>query len=166
VFDDDQYYMGSVVAEMLAAAGRKVTIVSAAAEISAWSFATMETKYVAKRLADAGIEMLTHHNLVEVRKGEVRLQHIHSEREKQLAAASVVMVVMRQPIAPLYHELVADPDGLTEAGIRSVTRIGDCLAPGAIAHAVYAGHRYARELDEEPAEDVPFRRERPIVLRT
>ncbi|MFO0998057.1 MAG: FAD-dependent oxidoreductase [Alphaproteobacteria bacterium] len=165
VFDDDQYYMGSILAEMLAAAGRKVTIVSPASEVSAWSYATLETKYVAKRLADAGIEMLTHHNLVEVGTGEVTLQHVHSERERRLPAASVVMVVMRAPVASLYHELVADPGGLTKAGIRSVTRIGDCLAPGAIAHAVYSGHRYARELDEPPAGEVAFRRERPIVLR-
>ena len=53
VFDDDQYYMGSIIAEMLRAAGRKVTIVSPAAEVAAWSYATMETKYVAKHLADA-----------------------------------------------------------------------------------------------------------------
>jgi dimethylamine/trimethylamine dehydrogenase len=47
---------------------------------------------------------------------------------------------------------------LKEAGIKSVTRIGDCLAPGFIAHAVYAGHRYARELDAPPAGEVPFKR--------
>jgi dimethylamine/trimethylamine dehydrogenase len=35
---------------------------------------------------------------------------------------------------------------------------GDAHAPGLIAHAVYAGHRYARELDEAPTGDVPFRR--------
>jgi dimethylamine/trimethylamine dehydrogenase len=28
-----------------------------------------------------------------------------------------------------------------------VRRIGDCEAPAIIAAAVYAGHRYARELD-------------------
>jgi len=35
---------------------------------------------------------------------------------------------------------------------KSVTRIGDCLAPGAIVHATYAGHRYALELDTAPSE--------------
>ena len=46
---------------------------------------------------------------------------------------------------------------LTAAGIRSVTRIGDCLNPGIIAAAVHSGHRYARELDAPPAGDLPFR---------
>ena len=41
---------------------------------------------------------------------------------------------------------------------KSVTRIGDRLAPGAIVHATYAGHRYALELDTAPSEPV-LRRE-------
>ena len=44
-----------------------------------------------------------------------------------------------------------------DAGVLSVDVIGDAEAPGAIVHAVYAGHRYARELGE-PRADVPFRR--------
>ena len=49
---------------------------------------------------------------------------------------------------------------LKDAGIESVRLIGDAYAPGAIVHAVYSGHRYARELDtEDPGDAVPFRRE-------
>jgi dimethylamine/trimethylamine dehydrogenase len=44
-----------------------------------------------------------------------------------------------------------------------VTRIGDCLAPGFIAHAVYHGHRYARELDAPSLGEVPFKRHLPMV---
>ena len=41
-----------------------------------------------------------------------------------------------------------------------MTRIGDCLAPGTIAAAVYSGHRYARELGEvSPDDAVPYERE-------
>ena len=39
-----------------------------------------------------------------------------------------------------------------------MTRIGDCLAPGLIAQAVYGGHRYARELDAAPRGEVSFKR--------
>ena len=34
-----------------------------------------------------------------------------------------------------------------DADIKSVDRIGDALAPGAIVHAVYSGHQYAQQLD-------------------
>jgi dimethylamine/trimethylamine dehydrogenase len=63
----------------------------------------------------------------------------------------------------LYLDLAARPAEMKEAGIKSLTRIGDCLAPGFIAHAVYHGHRYARELDAEPAGEVPFKRHLPLV---
>jgi hypothetical protein len=42
-----------------------------------------------------------------------------------------------------------------------VTRIGDAAAPGAIVHAVYSGHRFARELDADPAT-LGHRRDAPL----
>jgi dimethylamine/trimethylamine dehydrogenase len=64
------------------------------------------------------------------------------------------------PNDTLYHELTSDSAALADAGIRSVTRVGDCLVPGTIAAAVQDGHRYAREFDAPPPEEVPFKRER------
>ena len=43
-----------------------------------------------------------------------------------------------------------------------VTRIGDCLVPSSIADAVYSGHKFAREFDEDPATLV-CKRERAIL---
>jgi len=43
-----------------------------------------------------------------------------------------------------------------KAGAPNVARIGDCDAPGAIFAAVYAGHRFAQEIDTGPT----FKRER------
>jgi dimethylamine/trimethylamine dehydrogenase len=46
------------------------------------------------------------------------------------------------------------------AGIKAIKVIGDAEAPGPIAWATYAGHRYARELDgAEIGDALPFRRE-------
>jgi dimethylamine/trimethylamine dehydrogenase len=69
------------------------------------------------------------------------------------------MVTMRLPNDGLFHELASDPDRTQAAGIRLVTRIGDCLAPSTIAAAVYAGHRSAREMDVPAFDGVPFKRE-------
>ncbi|MEO8779477.1 MAG: hypothetical protein ABI389_12510 [Rhodanobacter sp.] len=41
--------------------------------------------------------------------------------------------------------------------IRSRRCIGDAKAPGLLAHAVYAGHRYARELEEPVSGEAPFK---------
>jgi dimethylamine/trimethylamine dehydrogenase len=58
---------------------------------------------------------------------------------------------------------VSDTSAFSSAGIKSVSAIGDCLAPSTIAAAVYAGHKAARGLDEAPAEGVPFKRELPAI---
>ena len=52
-------------------------------------------------------------------------------------------------------------DRWAAAGLQSVKAVGDCLAPGTIAAAVWEGHRYAEELDEpdDRGDTVPFRRE-------
>ena len=52
-------------------------------------------------------------------------------------------------------------DRWKDAGISSITRIGDCWAPSTIQQAVYTGHKWARELDEAPVELVP--RELPMI---
>ena len=55
-----------------------------------------------------------------------------------------------------YDALMSDTAANAAAGIRAVTRIGDCLNPGTVAAAIHGGHRHARELDAPPA-DLPFR---------
>ena len=48
---------------------------------------------------------------------------------------------------------------MERAGITSLARIGDCVAAGTIQHAVYEGHRFARELDAGAVADVPYKLE-------
>ena len=162
VFDDDHYYMGNMMAEVLRAAGREVTLVTPAAEIAAYTTFTLELERIAWHMGNLGIVMLTHHNLVEIRDREVVLRHVYTACERTLPAASVVMVTARVPVDGLYHELMADTDAMAGAGIKSVTRIGDCLAPAAIVHATFAGHRYARELDT-PSSELLFHHEFPEI---
>ena len=58
----------------------------------------------------------------------------------------------------IWHDLNAMKDRWADAGVRSVTRIGDCYAPGLIAMAVHAGHAYARNVEfDVPPE--PLREE-------
>ena len=162
VLDDDHYYMGSLVAETLARAGAAVTLVTPAPEVAAFTESTLELRRIAQRLDALKVRMVTHHMLARAGAGEAQLLHVHTNRSMGLAASAIVMVTARLPEDRLYRALEAMPDRLADAGIKSVTRIGDCLAPGAIFHAVYAGHRYAREFDAPPVE-IAFQRER-IVL--
>lgn len=70
------------------------------------------------------------------------------------------MVASRRSEDALYRALTARQNDWPDAGIRTVRVIGDACAPGPIAWATHAGHRYARELDEPDIGDtLPFRRE-------
>jgi dimethylamine/trimethylamine dehydrogenase len=158
VFDDDHYYMGGVIAEALRARGLEVTLVTPAGNVSAWTEASLEQPYIQARLIERGITVITGHSLAAVGADSLQLAcaYTGTPRRPQPANA-VVMVTSRLPDDALYRELTADPAALAAAGIKSVSAIGDCRNPGTIAAAVHAGHRYARELDEPPPGDVPFR---------
>ena len=161
VFDDDHFYLANVLAENLRRHDLAVTLVTPAPEIAMFSHNTLEHKRIVQRMRELEIDMLTSHNLVSIEGSEVTLSQLASGARTRLEAASVVMVTARLPDDTLYREL----DGhraLRDCGIKSVTAIGDCYAPGAIVHAVYAGHRYARELDVSASER-KWLRERPMV---
>lgn len=162
VYDEDHYYLGSVVAETLARAGAAVTLVTPGVEVSAFGLNTLEVPRIARRLDGLGVRMVTHHALGEADGAAVLFPHIHTRRPLRLEAATLVMVVSRASEDGLYRELARRPETLEAAGIKSLTRIGDCLAPGAIYHAVYAGHRFAEEF-QAPVAELPFRRERILL---
>ena len=69
-----------------------------------------------------------------------------------------MVVTVRLPDDALHQALKAREPEWADAGIRSVACIGDAQTPGLIAHAVYAGHRYAQELDAPRGGEVPFKR--------
>jgi dimethylamine/trimethylamine dehydrogenase len=160
VFDDDNFYMGAVIAEKLKLDGHQVTLVTSAAEVSAWTKNTLEQHRIQAHILELGIDVVTAHNLAGVGNGNITISCVYSEKEQSLDANSVVLVTSRTPDDELYLGLTEDPDGLENSGIKSVTVIGDCLCPSTIASAVYEGHRVAQEFDAPPENpDMPFRRE-------
>ncbi|MFQ5621884.1 MAG: NAD(P)-binding protein [Paracoccaceae bacterium] len=157
VFDDDHYYMGAVMAELLAREGCRVTLVTPGLCVSEWSEYTLEQGHVERRLVGLGVEILPRHGVVSLAGGVVDLVNLVTGDTVQ-RPGSLVPVTMRLPEDALYAALTSDPDRLKSAGPRSVSRIGDCLGPATIAAAVYEGHRYARELDAGTDPDaVPFK---------
>jgi dimethylamine/trimethylamine dehydrogenase len=156
VYDDDHYYMGGALAEVLAAAGKRVVLVTPQALVSAWTEHTMEQHRIHARLVAAGVTIVLSSALRAAGPDGIRFACVYTDRETTLEADSLVLVTARLPNDELATELA-------EAGRRpAVQAIGDALAPGTIAHAVWDGHRYAEELDDPATEDrdrVPFRRE-------
>jgi dimethylamine/trimethylamine dehydrogenase len=154
--------MGSALAEHLAKSGHKVSYVTPAGHASAWGIMSNEQPQVHRALASAGIALHTLSRVSAFANGAVTLANQFTNEETQLECASLVIVGTRFANDTLYAELMTRAGEFADAEIRSVTRIGDALAPGAIVHAVYSGHRYAEELDAEPAA-VRYRRDAPLA---
>ncbi len=165
VFDDDNFYMGGLMAEVLRERALEVTLVTTAPVVSAWTDFTLEQAAIQRRLIEIGVSIRALTNLASVGADHVELACIYSDRRETLDCTSVVMVTAQEPIDTLYHELLGQSEALTDTGISDVVRLGDCLGPGTIAAAVWSGHRYARELEVRLHDEPPFLRERPELSR-
>ena len=160
IYDDDHYYLGGVIAEKLRREGHKVLLVTPAATISSWSEWTLEQEQTQKLLIELGVEFATQTDLVSADAGMVELSCVFTDRRTEKDCDSLVLISERIPNDKLYHSLQEKPENLSEAGIKTLKCIGDCLAPSTIAAAVYSGHLAARELESDQQEEVPFLRER------
>jgi dimethylamine/trimethylamine dehydrogenase len=161
IYDDDHYYMGGVLAELLARAGRHVTLVTPAVCASSWTTNTMEQHRIQRRLLELDVQILASHAVVSTAADALRAACVFTGREREIPADAAVFVTARLPEDAVYRGLMNRRDDWAQAGLKTVRAVGDCLAPGTIAAAVWEGRRYAEELDEPPhrGDTVPFRRE-------
>ena len=160
IYDDDHYYMGGVLAELLVSQGAKVTLITPSAFVSDWTNNTLEQATIHARLDEMGVDIVLNRGVSEINADHVVSNCVYTGKTCAYEADALVMVASRVGNDGLYHELMARQDDWADAGIRSVKLFGDAEAAGPIAWATYAGHRYARELDSEDiGDDLPFRRE-------
>ena len=160
LYDDDHYYMGGVLAELLVQKGCRVTLVTPCAYVSDWTNNTLEQATIHRRLADLGVEIQLNRGVTAIGDKRVTTNCIYTDETREQAADAVVMVASRLPKDGVYKDLKARKQDWADVGIRTVKLIGDACAPAPIAWATYAGHNYARQLDAEDIGDaLPFRRE-------
>lgn len=159
IYDDDHYYMASVIAEQLASEGTTVSLVTPATDIAGFTHNTLEHEHIQVRLRELGVEIFCNKQVQSVSKGKVTLACVYIETPTEHTADVVIPVTSRKPIDSLYTNLIAQQEQWKQHGIQSVKAIGDCHAPATMAIAVYSGHEYARTLDKSPEEAQFFRRE-------
>ncbi|HUH98255.1 MAG TPA: FAD-dependent oxidoreductase [Anaerolineales bacterium] len=160
LYDDDHYYMGGVLAELLAAQGAQVVLVTPAPLVSYWSQYTLEQERVQRRLMKLDVKIQVQHVLVSIGSHSVKISSTLTGQTTELENDSVVLVTDRISNDGLYYQLKS---ALAEAGPGSLRLIGDAEAPNIIAQAVFSGHRAAREFDEVPVAGTPFKVERMNV---
>lgn len=79
-----------------------------------------------------------------------------------LPLGTAVVLTSKKPEDQVYQNLIVCGDEWEDAGVKSVSRIGDCEAPSVFAAAVHAGHRWARDLD---SSERPVPKILPMPLR-
>lgn len=153
VFDDDHYYLGPAIAEQLVKQGAQVTYVTSGGKVGEWSELTGEQHRAHARLIALGVAVVVNTLVSGLGPGTAVLRCVFSGAEREIAAEHFVPITSRDGEDGLFHALKG-------RGLASLALIGDARAPGLIVHAVYAGHRLAREFVED---GVTVRRERPLA---
>jgi len=164
VFDFDYYYMGGLMAEFIKDLGHEVMIITPFDKVSPWSFNSNEIDDIELRLLEKDIRVLTQHRITSVEDSSVKTIQKVSHEENDIDRGSLVLVGFRKQNDSLYNQLNSSEAAMKASGIKSLQNIGDSNAPGAVVHAVYAGHLYANtfdQVDTDTSDD--FKLEYPVI---
>ena len=156
IYDDDHYYMGSVLALALRRAGHAVTLITPAGRTCAWGTYTDEQAVNNAALVSEGVRIVTNRIVTRAKDGVLHLGCIDGGEALELSCDRLVPLTRRIPRRGLYDDLRARDHGLQSLGL-----IGDALAPSIIAAAVQSGYRAAVTFGAPHPEENQSRREHP-----
>jgi 2,4-dienoyl-CoA reductase (NADPH2) len=138
VLDRQGSYPAIDAARVAARAGRPVMVLTEDTIVSSQLGAIGELAPWYREAAALGIELRALTSVLEVTPGALRLRHRFGAAEDELAADCVVLADHELPDDELYHGLVGGLPGV------EVRRVGDCVAPRRVLHAVLEGGRAGR----------------------
>lgn len=161
VYDCDGYFVGPGIAELLAAEGYDVHLVTPHAVVSPMSDGTLEGPMLRQHLHDVGISLRTGVTARGISDGVLNGETSYGD-SWTLPVDDVVLVTHQVPQDTLYRTLNEDREALQSAGIQALHLIGDAQSPRWISEAIFDGHRLAREIDgPDPSFPAPVLRDLP-----
>jgi dimethylamine/trimethylamine dehydrogenase len=158
VYDDDGYLMGALVAEELIRSGCSVTFMTPDGMVSPWTVNTLEQTAIQRRLLESGVRIMANRRLVAL-TDPLRHACAYTGAEEDIAPDVVMLVTARTANDALWRALSTAAD-TRAVPWRKLAVIGDAQAPATVAHAVYAGHKFAREHEADAPQGAPYKRER------
>ncbi|MEM6563136.1 MAG: FAD-dependent oxidoreductase [Pseudomonadota bacterium] len=159
IYDDDHYYMGNVLASHLATLGLDVHLVCPLPSIAEWMGYTLETPRVIDEMIALGVQMYPNTRALGWTNGALQVVRADTgASHAEIAGASLVNVSARHPNDALGLALRTERKESFK-----FASIGDCVAPGIIQAAVFAGHAEARRLLTGGAAQ-NFKRETPVLF--
>lgn len=160
IYDDDHYYMASVLAELLHQQGCEVIYATPAPMVAYWSQYTLEQGRIHAQMLKSGTQIFTEKKLAKIGEKEAALICTISGAETVVGVDAVVLVTDRISNDSLYLGL---KPYLAAGKLDTLNVIGDAEAPGIIADAVFSGYKVAFNMENEPEGDVPFKVERTQI---
>lgn len=141
IIDEVGYTAGAKLADLLSAAGHQVQIVTRQYSLGEDIGTTVRAR-LTERLLRQGVTITTLAEAVQVGAEGVRLRHMLTEQEWQVAADTVVLSAGGDAQDGLYHELAAAGEG--QDGSPALHLIGDAFAPRTLRAAMLEGARVGR----------------------
>ncbi len=165
IYDDDQGYMGGVIADHLSMYAKDIVLVTSASMVSPWTVYTLEQERIQGALIEHGVTIRTSEKVVFAEHNEVETACVYSGRKNRISCKTLVLVTERSPENNIAIELAESHNDEPGNKLNLIETIGDALAPGLIADAVFAGHLAARSFEADPGEIAKaiYRREMPSL---
>ncbi len=136
VYDDDYYYMATVIVDKLVEAGCKVSYITTAPSPSPWTFNTLEQEHIVRSMVEANVDIRVGTSISRVEESSVHITREYSVTGVDLPVDGLVLVTGQLANDSLYYDLLKKHESGT---IRSLQRIGDCVSPALIAQATHDG---------------------------
>ncbi|MGW4421411.1 oxidoreductase [Streptosporangium sp. NPDC004631] len=150
VLDDDGGRYAAAVCERLLADGSRVEVVTARPALFEGMAATLDQAAAYARLMGSGLTGHTNTWCDRLDTPRLMLANVHTgELRRGPEADHVVLASRRRADDALFHGLAA------ALGHDRVVRVGDCVAPRRLDHALYEGHAAGLEIDPLELEGVP-----------
>lgn len=151
LYDDDHYYMGGVIAELLCKEGYNITLVTPSYLVSSFTKASLEQPRIQTRMLELGVTIKANMALQSVSTDHAILVCVFTGKPEEISTDSVVLVTARD-VEDQLSKTIRMPH---------VTCIGDCYGPGTIAAAVHSGRKFAEDFGAPALDflDMPYRRE-------
>ena len=136
IYDDDHFYMASVIAEKLSLEGHNVTYITPLPSVATWTDLTLEQGKIINKFNQLNIKI----------KPNTKINHegifvnILSGKNEKVDTNNLIFVGSRLPVDEVQNE-VKDKFNLP-----NVFHAGDCVSPGIIQAAILSGHSVARKI--------------------
>jgi dimethylamine/trimethylamine dehydrogenase len=130
----------AVIADHLSSLGHNVTFVTPASIVSPWTVTTLEQQRVQKSLLNQKVNIISNKTISSVNGDNLEMRCIYTNEATELACKTLILVTERLPNITLYQQLLQQASLGSETPKRHIELIGDALAPGLIADAVFSGH--------------------------